>query len=221
MTRTSSPSLIQPLLGVVLLGSIEATSFGSMAITFEPYLGATGWGHLKLSQDESNPSPSSSSSAKLLSSVDFTESLGLGLRIGAFLEETYFATLDFVEQPKVTTHSLSAPSWSNTQLGFTAGAQLPSAAMKFWIGFNFLNSITPNRYLVLTGITDSVGLQGTAFKIGSSIRVYDPVWLNFEMIYGQFLRYSNPASTSLPNTISISYNYFFLSLGVPISGFRI
>ncbi len=195
-----------------------ATASGASAIELEvePFFGAAGWGHLKIAQGQADLSNPVSPLYPPLKSFDFSECLAIGLRLSAVLQDTYFASVEWTQFPKVTTTDSLAPSWTHTQLGIHAGAQLPAVPVRFWIGFNVRNSITPNSYLGIAGVSHSVGLLGTAFKMGTGIQIYAPLWINFEMIYGQFSHYSSPVIQPLPADTSTSYNYFFLSLSSPI-----
>ncbi len=222
--RKASDLRAHSVRAVLLLATIcvsRSTLGSTLDLEIEPYFGAAGWGHLKVSSGATDFSQPAHPHYPPVKAFDFTASWGLGFRLGAVLEETYFASLDFVQFPSISSQDPQAPSWSNTQLGITLGAQLPAIPMRFWIGFNFLNSVTPNEYLAISNISKAVGLQGTAFKIGYSTRIYSPVWLNFEMIYGQFSNYSSGSTQPLPSLTSTSYNYFLLSLSAPIRWMRI
>jgi hypothetical protein len=224
-TKADFDLLSRRLLGLLLVLGLSwfVTSAHAtpLALEVEPYVGAAGWGHIKMNQGTAHLSQSGNPSYPPLETYDFSECIGLGLRVGAVLEGTYYVSLDFVQFPKITTSNPLAPSWSNTQFGLTGGAQLPSVPMRFWIGFNLIHSITANRYLENFGISGPVSLQGTSFKMGTGVQIYSPIWLNFEMVYGQLLNYSNPSSHPVPTSVSNSYNYFFLSLSTPIRWLRI
>lgn len=187
----------------------------------EPYLGMNGWGHLKVANGTTDTTDPNNPTYPPLKSFDFSQNIGLGFRVNAIYENTYYIALDFVHFPKNVSSDSIVPSWNNSQFGLTGGAELPAIPWRFWIGFNFINTLEPQPYLTIAGINSAVGLLGTAFKVGSGIKLFSPIWLNFEMIYGQFSRYSNPNLQILPGTISTSYNYFFLSLSTPFSFYKL
>lgn len=217
MNTIKSPVLFTSFLVSGLFLGLPTLSYAArVSFEIEPSIGAAGWGHIKVAYGTVNPSLPIKSQNIPVDVFDFSQSIGLGGRSGVVLDETYYLGVDFVTFPKVSSSSSSDLSWNNTQLGITLGAQLTATPMRFWIGYNFLNSISPNPYLRITGITQSVGLAGSAFKVGTGIQLLAPFWLNFEMIYGVFSKYSSPQIETLPSQASVSYNYFFLSLSAPI-----
>ncbi len=217
MKTIKSPAIFTNFLVLGLFLGLSTVSHAArVSFEIEPSIGTAGWGHIKVANGTVNPSQPISSQNIPVDVFDFSQSIGLGGRSTVFWDDTYYLGLDFVTFPKISASNPSDLSWNNTQLGMTLGAQLTAAPMRFWIGYNFLNSISPNPYLRSLGITDSVGLAGSAFKMGTGLQLIAPFWLNFEMVYGVFSNYSSPETQPIPSQVSISYNYFFLSLSAPI-----
>jgi hypothetical protein len=217
MIKSPAPTILRASLFLGLfLGSPTVCHATHFSFEIEPNIGVAGWGHIKVANGTVNPSQPISSQNIPVEAFDFSQSIGLGGRSTVFWDDTYYLGLDFVTFPKISASNPSDLSWNNTQLGITLGAQLTAAPMRFWIGYNFLNSISPNPYLRIAAITDSVGLAGSAFKVGTGLQLLSPFWLNFEMVYGVFSKYSSAQIETLPSQVSVSYNYFFLSLSAPI-----
>lgn len=205
------------LLWFFLLPSAYSAQFGFFV---EPY-GAYGrWGKHLVALEGSTLNPKTGIMETTYTSdfFRFSNFFGWGIRTGVHYQDTYFASLDLLNFPSVATDNASAPKWGNTLFGITAAVQLPAIPLKFWIGFNFLNLLSSNLYLGVAGINDSVSLIGNAFKIGTGVRVYSPIYINLEAYYGRFTSYfASGSSSALPDKTTVGTTFYLLSISTPFT----
>ena len=168
----------------------------------EPLIGFSTSGELKVSHQGLGQTQS------------YFSGIGLGSRLGVFWKQTLFLALDFNYFPALIQAESHGSPWTNTLLGLTLGARLPNIPMRFWIGYSFINHISPSQFLNPLGITSPTALDGGSFKIGSSLEVLKGYLFNAELHLGSFHRYSSGASESisLPSGVAASHTSLFFSL---------
>ena len=169
---------------------------------FEPLLGVSTSGHLKVSRSGAGHTQS------------FFSGLGLGSRLGIYWKKNLFVALDLNYFPALTQAESTGSQWTNTLLGLTLGARLPHIPMRFWIGYSFINHISPSLFLSPLGVNTPATLDGNSFKVGSSLELFTGYIVNAEFHLGSFTRYSAPGAQaiSMPKDSAASHSYLFLSI---------
>ncbi|NBU20058.1 hypothetical protein EBS43_01395 [bacterium] len=168
----------------------------------EPLIGISSAGHIKVTQLQGGQTQS------------YFSGLGIGGRAGTSWKNIWFSALDLNYFPALTLASSTSIEWTNTLLGVTVGAHLPNIPMRFWIGYRFINYLSPTQFLTPLGVNQASSLNGTSFKVGTSIELFTDYWINGELNLGSFNSYTpqGGSSTKLPSNSTAAHSFIFLSM---------
>ena len=168
----------------------------------EPLMGLSALGHIKMSNTQGGQNQS------------YFTGLGIGARVGALWKNIWFLALDLNYFPALTLAASTSTEWTNTLFGMTMGAKLPNIPMRFWVGYRLINHLSPTQFLSAVGIHQPSSLNGTSFKVGTSIELFTGYWINGEFNLGSYSSYTpqGGSSTILPPNATAAHSFIFVSM---------
>ena len=200
------------LLGLMMVSSLATASIanaGAIGFIAEPYLGyaLTGGATTKTATTSTD-------------SGKFT-----GLAVGARALASYqmfFGGLDFSLSPlshsPATATGTTFTSVSSMKLGIVAGVELPMLPLRFWLGYNFMNTQSMTQPAVGAVAASDLSLSGSGIKLGVGYKVIPLVSVNAEYIMSSYGSAKNALGVQQFATgQSISVNSFLLSVSVPFT----
>ncbi len=200
-----------------LFSVASAQAAGSeVGFVIEPY---AGWG-----------TGGFSVSANSGASVDMGTISGVGLGARGLLQfgEMFFVGPDFSFYPGLgfTASSLlgggkdELTSIKNTKLGLVGGIELPMAPVRFWLGFNILDSLSFQDSSATSGAFNygsEATLKGTSFKVGAGYKFLPILSGNIEYVMASYTKVTSGEKSLDIVDGSFKNNRFLITLSAPFS----